>query len=341
MIFFDLEVEYKIFKKKWFKGILIILTIWALISLYFYNQHVVTVKTCNINEHIELGGIKMAIDDIRIYNYEMNRKNTKYNKYRRKIEEYIVERIPKKFLMKYFKISYFYSKPYKFLKDSTVIKLRGRVLLDSINEISEYDGILPNNIKFKIIDDMDYDFYYEEDDGIKTYQLSGTSAGNENIIHFELDGKILSEIDEENIKKLLIKDEETNKEYIISLEEPFIKKHYNYFLPKPKKDDNNPTDIIRSFLRKFKNNNIDEAKKYILKDSLENFKWESLNVFSKKEMDIQRSFFKYEGRYLDYQNVYSLEVTFSNEESSYYLIQTFYLINKKGKWYIINVEKIK
>lgn len=334
-------MEYKIFKKKWFKGILIITTIWAMVSLYFYNQHIVTVKTCNINEYVEFGGIKMIIDDIRIYNYEMNRKNTKYNKYRIKIEEYIVERIPKKILMEYFKISYFYSKPYKFLKGSTVIKLRGRVLFDSINEASEYDDILPNNIKFKIIDDMDYDFYYEEDDGVKVYSMSGGKTSNENISCFELNGKILSKINEENIKNLLIKDEETNEEYIISLEEPFIKKHYNYFLPKPKKDDNNPTDIIRSFLWKYKNNNMDEAKKYILKNSLENFKWESLNVFSKKEIDIERSIFKYEGRYSDYQNVYLLKVIFSNEESSYHLIQKFYLINKKGKWYIINVEKIK
>lgn len=207
-------------KRIWVKLLLAILIFWLLVSSYFYFQHNITVWTYPINKHYDINNIKVDITEIYVKNYE-----TSQNLFeKRSALINLAFKLPNNLVTPFFKLNYFYSKPYKTSKKYGTIGLKGRLISDSFID-DQTIGKVTSNLEIEIVDDIDV--HYSSSGGTRHEEGS-------KIVDFISEGRNFP-LQKLNSKlKIHLKNKQENDSQQYSIEPKFIKMTYGFFNQKPK-----------------------------------------------------------------------------------------------------------
>ena len=306
--------EKKLKKKAVMKWMLcVMIGTWLIISVYFYFQHRIQVDVYYIGEHIEFDEFSIIVKNIERYNYEKND---------RKLPEYIFElQLPWKMTEAILKINYFYSRPYLIHKDAYEYKVNCEVIFNP-------ELIDSESVSEKVRDKIKVRLYNEATTSSRTAnQTQSHYNSNMNVIHYAFIGVWQDDSD--------IKISVQDKDYIISFEEPFLTKTYDYSNRKP--DDRNQlaNDTIKEFLWDYYNDSIEESKNYIHEDYIEDFPWHIFKAY--QPLTNTNYIFSYVGKHRDKEKVFIINVSDikANDNNQNY---KFYMVYEDLKWQIMDAK---
>ncbi|GAA0179138.1 hypothetical protein SH2C18_20630 [Clostridium sediminicola] len=118
---------------KWI--LLLIISIWIIISTFFYFQHRIQVDTYYIGKYIEFDEFSVLVKNVEKYNFEYKH---------RKYPDFLFNlKLPWNITKAILKINYFYSKPYSINKESYKYNVNCEIIFnpDSINKEDKLDNI--------------------------------------------------------------------------------------------------------------------------------------------------------------------------------------------------------
>lgn len=207
--------------KKTLKIALLILTsIWLVISAYFYLQHNVTIWNYSIERSYNVEDIQVNITEVYVKNYEdgtynvLNRNKTLYT---------LAKKLPFQVVSVLFKLNYFYSDPYKVSKEYGTIGLRGRLISDKFTNVNTHE-YFTKNLEVGIIDDINK--YYSS-------RLTTKYEDNNNFVEFISEGNRFPLNKLNSTLKIYIKNKQTKDIQQYDISPKFIKNNYGYFKKVP------------------------------------------------------------------------------------------------------------
>lgn len=321
-------------KKKIFALIcLFIFTSWGLVSLYYYNKHVVTVKEYKVGEKIEVSEGIVIIHNIEIHDFErrhfsFNRLEWFYNS--------VLPKIPVKLQPSAMRAIAFYSERYN--SDLGVDDLEGRIMY-------VYCIYVSNKGKYLFDDDRAFVNVIAENGTILTHS-SGGYMRNEgsNFKLFHSSGKFfLNEYSPASDDSLIInvKDQLINESHEIIIQPVWETSKYNFFNNPPAEYSFSPDVTVSRFLRAVVYNEDLSTAEGLMHPQINDFPWENLehNEWSRSQGRITQ----YIGRYLEFDDVFSTRITFigsDDEIADTVFVQKIYMINYEGEWRIIDVSPL-
>ncbi|MDK2880029.1 MAG: hypothetical protein PWR06_2745 [Thermoanaerobacteraceae bacterium] len=209
-------------KKTWVKVILVLLLVWLSTSLYFYTQHMVTVRTYNVEKQLVFPEGTINLKQIRLENFE-RKTDFIYRNYGVIAAKFLPDDLKLPFL----NLCLFYTRPYKYYeKGFAAIKLRGNIVLNPSNDAERIKENIVNKYDIEIINQVGVHF-----SGSKAFSQSDDS----NVIRFEITGRYFEKDSPHNkILKIAVKDKETGEFRFLTVEPVWEKNTYNFFKRAPK-----------------------------------------------------------------------------------------------------------
>lgn len=297
---------------KWI--LLSIMSIWIIVSVFFYFQHRIQVDRYYVGKYIEFDDFSVLVKNIERYNFEQNGRNYP--------DEILKLNLPWKITLAILKINYFYSQPYHINNESYKYEVNCEIIFNP-------EFIDSENVTKKISDTIGIYLYQDATTSLK--EPTGNKIAyesNKNVMHFMFSGKW-----QENYSKgLKIINNDNGEEYVIPIEKPYVANTYGYFNRRVDDAQQMASDIINQFLWEYYNGKIKDAEIYIKEECVENFHWNILDQYEKFRSDNYQ--FSYLGRFMDEEQVFIMKVT----DDDLMKDLNFYLIYRDFDWQIINVE---
>lgn len=311
-------------KHRFFKLILLtIISIWIIISTFFYFQHRVQVDRYEINKYIEFDDFGILIKNIERYNYEKNTDTHNFQPKRRISREIIYKlNLPGTVIIKLLNIDYFYSQPYRTTGESYEYLLNAEVIFNP-NEIT-YETIIEN-----FSSNIDIYLYKNDNNSQKHFSATGTrSSSSQNIIHFSSSDNWIKS----DTHSLSIKNKDGNEKLLVLIDKPYTTTTYGYFNRRVYDYDRMSSDVTRHFLSNYYSDNKKDSVSNIQGDSIASFNWDVLDKYESFIIDNYK--LSYLGRFKEQENVFIMSVSDDTQMNTL----DFYLIYKDLSWYIIDVE---
>lgn len=215
-------------KIKWINILLIIFVLWLGISIFFYNQHIVTVWNYKVNKQIEIGDTKVIINEIILQNYELDDNNFRFISSNILFNK-LLPVLPYKMRVPIYKLYTFYNSPYKFNNEFLNIKLKVKLVSEKFKSKDNIDDIEDSidNIDIEIIDNIGIHYYSG-----RRYTIDETS----NTIPIEIRDSCfpIKKINKPLIINLTDKKNKINWQF--KVQPKFIKNKYGFFDQKTYED---------------------------------------------------------------------------------------------------------
>ncbi|EEG78123.1 hypothetical protein [Dethiobacter alkaliphilus] len=325
-------------KKKIFALIcLFIFTAWGIVSLYYYNKHLVTIKEYKMGERIEVSEGTVIINSIEIHDFERqylgsDRIDWFYNSF--------LPKVPVSLQRSAVRVMAFYSEPYN--SDLGVNDTEGRMMY-------VYGIYIPNDGKGLLDDDMELAVsanVITENGRNLTLSSGGYLNQNTNYILFHSGGRFfLNEYSLTSDDSLIIRVEDklSEENHEIVTEPVWETKKYNFFSRPPAEYSFSPGTAFRyigDIIRQEDVNAVDG----LIHPQINDFPWEHLEHYesSGKHGGItSKGTTQYIDSYLGFADVFSTRITFSgsdDENADTVFEQHIYVVNYDGEWKIIDVS---
>lgn len=206
-------------KKALGRVIIALLFVWLIVSIYFYMQHNTTIWRHTINQQVDLGDVKIHIEEISVRNYQRNDRLILKNDF----INGLAVKLPQQMILPFFTVVNFYSKPYVINKDYGVVGVKGQYISDHFRNDEQINNIL-ENIFIAVVDDI----------GVH-YKRSSTQShqSGSDVIDFETGGDYFAFEKMDSALKVVIKDKREEKTTEISVLPNFTKESYNFFNKMP------------------------------------------------------------------------------------------------------------
>ncbi|SHK71356.1 hypothetical protein [Desulforamulus aeronauticus] len=312
-------------KRKIIWLLLCLLMLWSIISLYFYRQHLLVVKSIPLNENIQVGDTKVYLRELSLVNFE--RKPFDYDHLPWYAE--FSKQLPPFLIMPFYKTITFYSSPYTFDDNHGKAAINGYYLSPVL---SLEDRIFPETVDIWLAGAYEVGY------------LGGTStnhSANSNLHSFQVYGEHVPL----DVKELyiMVNDKVNNKNHKIPIKLDWETKTYTFFNPFPVYwQTSNPLVKVQEFIKLNEKDKNPKLAQLILHDKLKTFPWQHT-----KHEYWQLAFedrVSYQATYQGQHDVITVTLTFGeNKENSFKGIaeQTFYLIDHQGSWKIIDVHPVR
>ncbi|WP_027400389.1 hypothetical protein [Anaerovorax odorimutans] len=300
---------------KWI--LLSIVSIWIVISVFFYFQHRIQVDMYPIGKYIEFDDFSILIKNVEKYNYENNKPNYKSSRAIMKLN------LPWNITETILKTKYFYNRPYSSNKGYQY----------SVNCEIIYN---PNSVsQEKVVEIVNEKINLEVcNKSLQSFDIHGENGmqytNKSNIIHYEKIGDWKN--DSTNLK---ISDLENDHQYIIPLEKASTGK-YDYFNRKKEDKSHMADNIIDRFLRSYKDDDIKSAETYINNKYVDDFPWDRIKQYEYETILNAHYELSYIGEYKEEKDVFLMKVSFDENDNSMKKIN-FYLVYKDFNWQIIDI----
>ncbi|SMB86113.1 hypothetical protein SAMN00017405_1121 [Desulfonispora thiosulfatigenes DSM 11270] len=296
-------------KKRWFQVLLVIVSIWLVITIYFYNQHKISINRCVIDKHIAYENTIIKIDELVVTDHEKN--YVMFDSWHFKV----VPRLPG-FLQKPFLLtSSFYRKPYKELEYNEDHKFGIMSLKATIFEKNLDPEYLHNiNEKIHLMDDQGN-------------YLPTTENGTDNEDYISFFYKKNKRFDKsiENIN-IVLKDDKDNIVTTIPVNLKWQIENYNYFNRMPNWNFYlDPRNTVRELIIRKKS---DEDYLDLFQEQGQKIDSENLNHDYWQDT-IHSESINYIGNYKEWENVYLSELEFKKDN----------VLESKQKTYLIDTGK--
>ncbi len=306
-------------RKKLFMGVIVLLIIWLLITVFFYYQHQVYVESYDIGEYIEFDDFGVFISNIEKYDYK--NKDFKYPDFILGLD------LPGKLSRTILNIKYFYSIPYEIDKENPKFDINCEVIVHGEYGISVDVGDL-------LKDKLDIQYISTPSDSI--IYLAGTritASGNQNVIQLTYSGE-WNDVISEGIRIVDIVDDEKHN---VDFELPFTKVRYDYFNRRPGYRQDYSSSIISDLLSSYCSGDRLTAESYISTEHIDTFSWDILDLYC--EFSAQDFIFSYIGQYKEAEDVFMMNTGgYIEGESIDELV--FYMIYDDFRWQIIDVDAV-
>ena len=314
-------------KSKWVRVLLAVLVVWAAISFYFYTQHKVVVKGYNLSKTIRVGDTRVVFKQITYCNYS-KRMQYGYNEANYPWYFSIMSHLPVKFQLSFYKVCFFYTRPYK-VNPTGTLKVKGIIISPDSYEDKGKDG------KPLLLGNVSMDIFYNDN-----YTLGGQQQeyiGS----NFELFSIFDSDVPATIPKvRAVITDTKTGEVQSLSISPHWNTRVYHFNLPP--EFPFSPAETINQLLKIMLNDDFNKTKvqSLVLTAARDNFPWQNLQHHYWKLA--RRDEMAYHVSYKGYQNVYSVKVIFLDKKTNNVLAhQKFYLIDQQDTFKIIDVSKVE
>ncbi len=316
-------------KRKIIRLLLFLLMLWLIISLYFYRQHLLTVKSIPLNENIQVGDTKIYLRELSLVDFE--RKQFDYGHLPWYAE--FGNRLPQFLRLPYhsavFSIVTFYSSPYTFDDTYGKAALSGYYLSPALSLDAR---VLPETVDIWLAGTYEVGY------------LGGTLTNhseNSNLHFFQIRGNNVPL----DVKELyiMINDKVNNKNYKIPIKLDWETKTYTFFNPCPVFwQESDPVVKVQEFITLNEKDKTPKLAQLILSDRLKAFPWQH----TKHEywQLPYKDRVSYQATYQGQHDVITVTLTFGEDkENSFKGVaeQTFYLIDHQGSWKIIDVSPVR
>lgn len=159
--------------KKVMKKVLLILPLlWAAVTIYFFTQHFVTVYTYTINESMVISNYRVDIKNIEIADFTRRSDVDGYSHF-----SYVGYRLPHFLVEPFFKVVFFYSRPFTFSSERGTSKLSATVVSDDFIGKGSIDLFSLLDITIKDDIEVHYDnrrsYRHENDSNTISVEIQG------------------------------------------------------------------------------------------------------------------------------------------------------------------------
>lgn len=296
--------------KKWLI-LLITVTIWIVVSVFFYTEHLLTEKTMSIPGWEISQEDMVQVKEIRVFN-----KTLKGHQWPTGITLWVFESelIPDRMKILYLRLVNFYRFRYK-SDDAWYIEISG---VYPVLDPKDTTGMPEITIKV---------------DGKYVYLFSMGNQGSEdsNFRFFTVRGKSV----DPNIKKIEVTSRWNDKTKINLYETYFNTNTYSFFSPKPRDYDNfDPVLVANKYFWDYIKNRNDET--------IEQLKWTKEHIL--QGISISNPSANYLGDYKGFRNVLTVRMNYILSHPAQEKvdgIQDFYLIERDGVLEVIDIGEYK
>ncbi|KUG03508.1 hypothetical protein ASZ90_019070 [hydrocarbon metagenome] len=319
------------FKRPKAQIIIGLMAAWFLISIYFYFQHLVTVKTDLLFEKMDFGDESIIITELRLDNYQRKPREAWDN-----LPWYYNTKIPHQILYRFSEAILFYSSPYTKYDDSGFLTVRGMKI-----------GSIDNQEPHKSLDDFRERYNiriadFEDQPFSRDSRSSATIENNANILHFQHDDVPVS--DDIDTIKFVVTDNQTGLYQTLFLHPQWEEHKLSYFSRYSIYPSRNyePGKTAKTFV-----NSILDEHRYISEKLLhpkcrKNIDW---SILDHELWDSQREdCVLYEGSYQGFHDVFSYYMNFTNSDGADAPItasQKIYLLFQDDTWKVLDVSPLE
>jgi hypothetical protein len=321
-----------------YRGIIIFWTVfmlWAGVTVYFYFQHRVAVKTLPVKLQVSTNDTRLVVKEFTLRNYSREMPESGYRDFTGPWYAKAVSCLPSHLQLPVYKICSlicsFYSSPFTFDQEIGVLKVRGMVICSSVEGARE-------------LFEMPHDRYQLLVEGSASNSRRGRIEDESNIIYFEeefkdfpLDLKSFRFGFGDGAGKML-------KEFTVKPE--WRIKTCNFWNLRQGDDspgsvEIGPQESVLRFVSLLREGKRDRAAKYILPECLDRFPWSYL------EHDCWKGSFgdfstAFEGDYFGFHDVFSCSLGFFPALGEpVQARQKFYCLDSGGRWWIITASPLE
>ena len=313
----------------------VVVLTWAIISVYFFCQHYITVKTYDVNEKIVLKEAILFIKQVTMEQY--HRKAGPYDPSDAWYGK-VTPRLPEKAKVPFLKFCNFYSRPYEFQADSAVVKIKGIMAYDSANILNLRD-------QYKIYIYNDKANYF----GRSMAGGGGKNVPSNNVYLFYVFGKEVPP-DIKQLKLVIEKKRDQSKPKVLSLEPKWETDTYNTLRERKPRYEFDPEILVSKMYHSFRVGNTEQLEDFVLPEQRDNFHWERMEH---EYWDlITGGHFTYIKEYQSFEDVFKYSIVFSERDNSendniaeqlmtHVAKQNLYLIDTGEEWRIIDVDPME
>ena len=307
---------------------------WGIVSIYYYNKHVVTIKEHKVGERIEVSEGIVMVHSIEIRDFE--RRHRFYSDRFEWFYNSVLPKLPVKLQMTAMRSVAFYSERYNF--DLGIDDIEGRIMYVNGIYVSKGEGdkFLHDKINVGVA----------AENGVSLTGRGGGSSGaeNSNIRMFHSRGKFFfNEYSPtgDDILTIYVTDKLSDERHEINIEADWETKKYNFFNGPPADYSFSPDQAFNRFIRvAVYEKDLNTAEEYI-HPQISDFPWENLD--HDKWVKRHGTITLYEGEYLGFNDVFSTRITFGDfedEESEAIFEQRVFLVDYDGEWKIIGASPL-
>jgi len=321
-------------KKKIFALIcLFVFTSWVLVSLYYYNKHVVTVTKYKVGERIEVAGGIVIIHNVEIHDFKPGHFDMVDG-----LEWFyssVLPKLPDKLQSPAYKMVSFYSDQYYI--DIGAYNVEGRIIyLNGIfGSNNEKDLFVNDNLRIEANVLLENGRYLTNSGG----GHGGYVESNYRL--FNSRGKFfLNEYTPANDDNLIItvKDELSNETHELTIKPVWETNKYNFFNRPPAQYSFCPDKTVSRFVRAVLYHEDLSTAKEIIHPQIIDFPWENLEYDEWSRSGPTQ----YLDRYLEFDDVFSTRTAFSrSDDEGTVFEQVIYKVYYNGEWKIIDVSPPK
>lgn len=311
-------------KRKGIRVLLILFSLWLIITLYYYSCHVINIDRHIIDEKIEWNDAIIEFEELVLCDAK---NKDRMNDGRWETTWNIASKLPTFLQRPFLEICYFYYNPYlenEYYDDKfAYVEMRGRIITKN------KDGNKINNI---------FDSIFLRDNTGRGYSKKRElcQSDSSNISYFYIGGDIFSR----DFKEVYVgvKDETGKALFSVPIKPDWQRETYNFFKKKPTEyyflD---PANTVSEFI---KNRDKESYKDYIYEE-VEAFPWENMDheYWKKDSVYIIPEAVNYLGEYKEFADVYVTRIKFKEDEIKIGQ-QDIYLIDTGKKFKIIDISPL-
>ncbi|OEF95979.1 hypothetical protein [Desulfuribacillus alkaliarsenatis] len=316
--------------------VLLFLLVWGAISLYYYNQHVVTIKKFPIGERFETSDGIVFIHSIELHNFDR-----KFDLDNPKVDFFFNKLLPitpKRFHMTVGKVFWFYNKPYNF-ELSTNKDVPGKIMTLNGLYVPINDDVesLYNIISADVVVEQTGYFLTGRQTGLKRFMSSNIFAFHSR------DRFFVNGYDPDSNEQLIIRilDKITDETHQIKIQPQWLTKKYNYFNRPPEQYSFTPENTISEFISAAVYSDDINSAKALIHPDIQDFPWGQINH---NMWSLTRtSEIYYQDRHLGYKDVFEKKILFGNLYSSDFNAiaeQSFYITQHDKEWRLIDIGSL-
>lgn len=311
-------------KRKGIRVLLILFSLWLIITLYYYSCHVINIDRHIIDEKIEWNDAIIEFEELVLC--DVKGKNLINNKRWETICD-IASKLPAFLQRPFLEICCFYSDPYEKVEyyknnEFASVEMRGRIITKNKDEN---------------IDDIGDSIVLRDHTGRGCSSGCGVRrSSSSNISYFHLKGDIFNRDTKEVFAG--VKDENGKALLSVPIKLNWQRETYNFFQRMPRRYYYlDPENTVSEFIR---SRDKESYKSYIYEE-LEAFPWENINheYWNNNSISINRGVANYLGKYKGFEYVYVTAIVFGEDEKKLGQ-QDIYLIDTGKKFKIIDISPL-
>ncbi|AQS59274.1 hypothetical protein [Desulforamulus ferrireducens] len=313
-------------KRKIIMILLSILLLWALVTLYFYCQHLHKVKRIPLYENYQIGDTTVCLRELRLINYEQI--PLEYDNLPWYIE--LTRHLPQPLIMPYFKMITFYRHSYVFNDEYGTAYLQGYAISKDETRIFGPDKKI--------------------DIWLAGPHEVGYLGGNSTMQRYESDNFYFFSCEGRNVPlnptelTIMVNDKINNKDYKLPLKLNWQTKTYTFFNRQTSHYQNcNPVVKVEEFIDLQEKGKSEKLAQLILAERLPSISWQATtHDYWHKPKQMRLSYYE---KYQGLADVISVNITFGEVIDPYEFHgqaqQKFYLVDHRGTWKIIHIGPLE